>query len=440
MQKDPMIGKTVSQFKIVDYIGGGGMGTVYKAEDTKLKRLVALKFLPMEFTRNPDAKIRFKHEAQAVAALDHPRIGTIFDIIETDDGQMYIVMAYYEGETLGKKMKRGPVQLEEAFGLVLQVANGLAAAHEKGIVHRDIKPANIIITKEGFVKIVDFGLAKLGDSTRITKSGTSMGTPAFMSPEQVKGIQVDHRSDIWSLGVILYELVTGELPFKGDYEHAVMYSILNEEPEPITAFLPEAPGLEKIVKKAIAKNAAERYASMNEFIDDISEVKSLLSEANREDATVVLERKQRSKSGDQKKITPVNQDEIQTMVISDAGKNDPAEKSKRFNFKPVLTGAFVVFMVVLAVINLSKLSDFFFGADVGYLKITSDPTGAMISLDDETTGKPTPALLGPLKTGAHKISLAAAGFETWSDEFTVIENDTILVESVHLESIGAEPT
>ncbi|TDI98510.1 MAG: serine/threonine protein kinase, partial [Caldithrix sp.] len=232
MQKDPLIGKTVSHYKIVDYLGGGGMGMVYKAEDIKLKRTVALKFLPLEFTRNPEAKTRFMKEAHAAASLDHPRIGTIYEVDETDDGHMYIAMAFYEGETLKDVHARGPIPLKRVIELVLQIANGLASAHEKEITHRDIKPANIMITEDGFVKIVDFGLAKLGDSTKITKSGMAMGTPAYMSPEQVKGTQVDHRSDIWSLGIILYELLTRRLPFRGDNEMAMLYNIVNEEPAP----------------------------------------------------------------------------------------------------------------------------------------------------------------------------------------------------------------
>ena len=234
MLKDQLLGKTISHYKILDYLGGGGMGRVYRAEDVKLKRIVALKFLPLELTQEPQAKARFIHEAQAASALDHPRIGTIYEINETDDGHMYIAMAYYDGDTLSKKIARGPLSPSEAVEIVAHVAYGLMTAHDKGIVHRDVKPPNIIVTNEGFVKIVDFGLAKLGGATRITKEGTSMGTPAYMSPEQVKGLEVDHRTDIWSLGLILYELMTGKLPFRGDNEMTLLYNIVNEEALPLS--------------------------------------------------------------------------------------------------------------------------------------------------------------------------------------------------------------
>jgi serine/threonine protein kinase len=199
-----MIGQTISHYKIIEKLGGGGMGVVYKAEDTKLKRMVALKFLPPDLTRDDEAKERFVHEAQAASALDHPNICTIHEIDETDDGQIFICMAYYEGETLKKKIERGPLPFDQTLDLAMQIAQGLARAHEAGITHRDIKPANIMITTRGEVKIVDFGLAKLVGQTRLTKTGTTMGTVAYMSPKQAQGIDADHRSDIWSLGVVLY--------------------------------------------------------------------------------------------------------------------------------------------------------------------------------------------------------------------------------------------
>ena len=217
-----MIGKTVSHFKIIRKLGGGGMGVVYQAEDTRLNRTVALKFLPHELTHNSDAKTRFIREAQAASALQHDNICTIHDIDETEDGHSFIVMEFYDGETLKKKIEQQSLDIDEAIGIAKQIAQGLNEAHKKDIVHRDIKPANIMITKEGVVKIVDFGLAKLTKFTRLTKQGASVGTVAYMSPEQTKGEEVDLRSDIWSLGAVLYEMVTGQLPFKGDYEQAIL--------------------------------------------------------------------------------------------------------------------------------------------------------------------------------------------------------------------------
>ena len=265
-----MIGKTISHYKILEKLGEGGMGVVYKAEDTKLKRTVALKFLPPAFSLDPEAKSRFIQEAQAASALQHTNICTIHDIDETDDGQMFICMDYYEGKTLNQKIKSGPVKIKEAIEIAIQVAQGLARAYERGIVHRDIKPANIMITKDGIAKILDFGIAKLAGQARLTKTGTTTGTAAYMSPEQTRGEDVDHRTDIWSLGTVLYEMVTGQLPFKGDYEQAVVYSILNEEPEPLTVLRTGVPvEIERIVKKCIEKNPAERYQTAGDLVADL---------------------------------------------------------------------------------------------------------------------------------------------------------------------------
>ena len=191
-----MIGKTISHYTILEKLGEGGMGVVYKAEDLKLKRIVALKFLPPDLTRDPDAKQRFIQEAQAASALDHPNICTIHEIDESPDGQMFICMACYEGRSLKEIIGNGPLDITEAADIAVDIARGLAKAHERGITHRDIKPANILITTDERVKVVDFGLAKLTGQTRITKTGTTVGTAAYMSPEQIRGEDVDHRTDI----------------------------------------------------------------------------------------------------------------------------------------------------------------------------------------------------------------------------------------------------
>ncbi len=249
------------------------MGVVYKAEDIKLKRPVALKFLPPELTHDEEAKKRFVHEAQAASALDHPNICTIYEIGETEDGQLFIVMAYYEGETLKKKVGSGQLSVNSVIDIAIQIAQGLAKSHEKDIVHRDIKPANVMITIDGVAKILDFGLAKLAGQAGLTKAGITLGTPAYMSPEQTRGEEVDHRTDIWSLGVALYEMLTGSLPFKGEYEQAVIYSILHEKPEPIMPTVSAPAGtlqeLEKIVSKALAKEPAKRYQHVDEMLQDL---------------------------------------------------------------------------------------------------------------------------------------------------------------------------
>jgi serine/threonine protein kinase/Tfp pilus assembly protein PilF len=261
-----MIGQTISHYKIVEKIGAGGMGVVYKAEDTKLKRTVALKFLPQHLSMSEEEKKRFIHEARASAALDHPNICNIHEINETEDGRLYIVMACYEGESLKDRIKKGPLGIDDALDIARQIAEGLHKAHQKDIVHRDIKPANIFITSDGLVKILDFGLAKLRGQTRLTKAGTTMGTIAYMSPEQAQGEGVDQRTDLWSLGVVLYEMVTGELPFKGEYEQAIIYSIMNEEPGAAGALREGvSETLQAILDRALAKDAAERFQTAAEF-------------------------------------------------------------------------------------------------------------------------------------------------------------------------------
>jgi TolB-like protein len=261
------------KYRIVDEIGRGGMGIVYKAEDVILQRTVALKFLPAQWTADPGARERFVHEARAASALDHPNICNIHEIGEAEDDRMYIAMAFYEGESLREKIKNGPLKREEALDIAIQAATGLAKAHQKGIVHRDIKPANMLITSDGVVKVVDFGLAKLAGQVKLTREGTTVGTVAYMSPEQAKGEAVDQRTDIWSLGVVLYEMLAGGLPFKGDYEQTLIHSILEREPERLSRLRKDLPaGLENIVFKALAKKPADRYQSMDELVEDLRSV------------------------------------------------------------------------------------------------------------------------------------------------------------------------
>ncbi|MDP3024160.1 MAG: protein kinase [candidate division Zixibacteria bacterium] len=264
-----MIGKTISHYKIIEKLGEGGMGVVYKAQDTKLDRLVALKFLPPHLTSEPVEKERFIHEAKAASALSHTNITTIHEIDEFE-GHMFIVMEYCEGRTLKQVIEKETLSIKKVLDIGIQVCEGLAMAHEKGIVHRDIKSDNIMLTPRGQVKIMDFGLAKLKGATKLTKTRSTLGTLAYMSPEQTQGEEVDYRSDIFSFGVVLYELLTGKLPFGGEHQAAVIYSIINEEPQPIARFNNQVSAkLEDMVYKALAKEKDERYQHIDDLLADL---------------------------------------------------------------------------------------------------------------------------------------------------------------------------
>ena len=258
------------KYKIVEELGHGGMGIVYKAEDLKLKRSVALKFLPPHLMDSPELKERFLVEAQAAAALNHPNICVIHEVGE-DEGRPYIAMEYVEGETLRDRVRKGPLKPEEAVDIVSQVAAGLGEAHGKDIIHRDIKSANLMVTAKGQAKVMDFGLAKLRGGSSLTKSQTTIGTVAYMSPEQARGEELDQRTDIWSLGVVFYELLSGKLPFQGDHDQTIIFSILQKEPESLAKLRPGlAPELEHIVFQALTKKAADRYRTMEELREDLA--------------------------------------------------------------------------------------------------------------------------------------------------------------------------
>ena len=265
-----MIGSTISRYRIVEKLGEGGMGVVYKAEDTTLERMVALKFLAQHLLNDEEAKARFLREAKAAAALDHPNICTVYEIAEVD-GKTFIAMAFLEGESLEEHIAKGPLSLRDALDIARQTVDGLQAAHGKGVLHRDVKPANIIISPEGRATILDFGLARLTEASRLTKLDTAMGTVAYMSPEQAQGMEVDSRTDIWALGCVLYEMVSGQRPFQGQYDQALLYEIVHEEPAALTGLRTGVPvDLEFIVTKCLAKASGERYQSAAEVLVDLS--------------------------------------------------------------------------------------------------------------------------------------------------------------------------
>ncbi len=281
-----MVGKTISHYKIVEKLGQGGMGIVYKAQDTTLGRFVALKFLPHHLAADDEQTARFLTEAKAASAIDHPNIGAIFETAGTDDGQLFIAMAYYDGGTLRERIRKGQLTIDESVSIAKQIATGLSAAHEAGIIHRDLKPENILFTHDGIPKIIDFGLAKLSGGVQLTRTGTSVGTAAYMSPEQARGDSLAPNTDVWSLSVILYEMLTGVRPFRGEFETALMYSIVNEDPEPITTHRADVPpSLWRTIQKGLEKDPSKRYQSVNEFLTAIAVTEGGTSEVGMDRST-----------------------------------------------------------------------------------------------------------------------------------------------------------
>jgi serine/threonine protein kinase/Tfp pilus assembly protein PilF len=271
-----MIGQTIKHYKILDKLGAGGMGEVYLAEDTDLQRRVALKFLPPEVERDTEARERLLREARAASRLNHPNVLTIH-AVESDQDRSFIVMEYVEGDSLKKLIRDGVIRQDQFYSIAMQVCDGMTAAHEAGLVHRDIKSDNIMVTSKGRVKVMDFGLATWRGADGLTEDGSTMGTMAYMSPEQVQGLKVDQRSDIFSLGVVLYEMLTGKLPFAGEHQAAIIYSIAHEDPDPLARFVPSiSPGLEALIAKALDKDPETRYQSTTGVNADLRREKKLI--------------------------------------------------------------------------------------------------------------------------------------------------------------------
>jgi serine/threonine protein kinase len=292
-----VLGRAIGRYKIITRLGTGGMGEVYLAHDTMLGRKIALKLLPTHFTTDKDRLRRFEQEAHAASTLSHPNVCVIHEVGETEEGHHYIAMEYVDGVTLRQHMTEARLKLSEVLDVAVQVASGLAAAHELGVTHRDIKPENIMLRRDGYIKVLDFGLAKLTEQpttdvttaagVRVkTDTGVVMGTSSYMSPEQARGLAVDARTDIWSLGVMIYEMVTGEAPFKGETTSDVIVSILDREPQPLEYCRPAVPAeLQEIVSKTLSKSREERYQTIEELAAKLKSLKQELEYAARNETS-----------------------------------------------------------------------------------------------------------------------------------------------------------
>ncbi len=376
--KNLQAGQTISHYQVIEKLGEGGMGVVYKAEDTKLERSVALKFLAVHAIEDPEHKARFIREAKAAARLDHQNICPVYEIDEVE-GQTFLAMAYLEGRTVKDKIAERPLKLDEALDIAIQIAQGLKAAHEKEIIHRDIKAANLMLTKEGQIKIMDFGLAQLAEGSKLTKTRTLLGTPAYMSPEQARREPTDRRTDVWSLGVVIYEMVTSRLPFEGGRQEAVLHAIGHEEPEPVTAIRSGLPTeLDRILEKALAKNLDERYQHVEDMLVDLRWLQKKLASGK---LTI-------AKEGVLSGLAPPRARDSETKGASfgpGLARERLAWLFAAFGFVGILVLVFVHFRQIPPAPPLALLHRFSFTVPVAadnYLGVAISPNGKRVAISD----------------------------------------------------------
>ncbi|MFQ5627918.1 MAG: protein kinase, partial [bacterium] len=418
-----MIGTIVAQYEILEKLGSGGMGIVYKALDSKLNRFVALKFLPQDLDVSKTDKERFLREAQSASALDHLNICTVYEIGETDEGQMFIAMAYYDGDTLKKIMANGPLSVKQSLDFALQIAHGLGKAHSQGIIHRDVKPANVIVTTEGIAKLLDFGLAKSPDAA-LTRPGTILGTVSYMSPEQTQSQAIDHRTDIWSLGVVIYEMLTGVSPFKKNNEAATIYAIVYKEPEQITALRQDVPtDLQAIIEKCLAKNPDGRFQDIETLIKALQLLEPLpdtrpgtpprLPADIEVSETQTMPRPIRELEAEKHGV-PLTQSTPRPARRKPQAQVIPRTASKRISRAALSVFIFSILAAAVLFVYFTDLRKTIFGLfelkeSPAVLFVESTPVGATVFLNGDSIGI-TPLVNYRLQPGSANIILQKAGF------------------------------
>ncbi len=427
-----MVGEHISYYKILKKIAGGGMGEVYLARDTKLHRKVVLKFLLPQYTSDPVIVERFKREARAAATLNHPNIITVYEISEFEK-RSFIAMEYVKGGSLSDLISQGNLPLDKAINISIQICKGLCEAHRAGIVHRDIKPANILINEEEQVKIVDFGLAKLKSVSQLTQPGTTLGTPTYMSPEQIQGKGLDFRSDIFSVGVVFYELITGQAPFKGDQDLTLMYAIATAKPTPISHYKPHiSDGLQWIIDKALEKDPSKRYQNIDNLLEGLEKEKRISAEPSYQNRSITLKNVKPWTNIAQRKKKLIASISGAALIL-------------------IFLGLFLMPGLRQRALNIfrdsqqkeiSKTTPLDKGAkpeklpvNVGGVRLTSVPVGASVWLNGKRVGR-TPYVDNTLKTGKYNLEFRRDGYQKYAHTFAVRRGEMLPINAKLIALFG----